>query len=142
MKCRCEGRHLTRRDQLVDVGRQHGGAVLSRRVQFFACITTPAREGPPSPDLLAAHLAYQKDPEAQGTQFLARPLSDAAGAVTSGAGPIVYRAADIAAARTLAEADPMHSAGQRSFELQAWRLNEGAPLPGLRLSSRSFDIDS
>lgn len=120
------------------------GAICRERgalaLQVFACVTTPARDGPPPPDLLAAHLDYQKALEAQGKLFLAGPLSDPAGAVMSGAGLIVYRAADIAAARALAEADPMHAQGQRSFTLQAWRLNEGAPLPGLRLSSRSFDI--
>lgn len=109
-------------------------------MEVFACFTTPAREGPPPADLLAAHLAYQKEVEARGKLFLAGPLSDADGAVMSGAGLIVYRAADMAEARALAEADPMHSAGQRKFTLQAWRLNEGAPLPGLRLSSRSFDL--
>ena len=40
----------------------------------------------------------------------------------------------------LADADPMHEQGQRGYVLQAWRLNEGAPLPGLRLSARSFDM--
>ncbi|WP_417597036.1 YciI family protein [Pararhodobacter oceanensis] len=108
-------------------------------MEVFACITSPAKEGPPAPELLAAHLAYQKDLEARGVLFLAGPLSDPSGAQMSGAGLIIYRAADIAAARQLAEADPMHASGQRTFTLQAWRLNEGAPIQGLRLSERSFD---
>lgn len=58
----------------------------------------------------------------------------------SGSGLIVYVAPSLDAARALAEADPMHQAGQCRFTLQAWRLNEGAPIPGLRLSSRSFDL--
>lgn len=108
-------------------------------LQVFACITLPAKAGPPPPDLLAEHLAYQKDLEARGQVFLAGPLSDASGTSMSGAGLIVYAAPDITAARALAAADPMHQSGQRSFTMQAWRLNEGAPIPGLRLSSRSFD---
>lgn len=120
------------------------GAICRERgalaMEVFACITTPAREGPPPPDLLAAHLAYQKALEAEGKLFLAGPLSDPGGAAMSGSGLIVYRAADIAAARALADADPMHERGQRGYVLQAWRLNEGAPLPGLRLSARSFDM--
>jgi len=108
-------------------------------LQVFACLTTPAKAGTPPPALLAEHLAYQRALEAQGALFLAGPLSDATGTAMSGAGLIVYAAKDLAAAQALAAADPMHQSGQRAFTLQAWRLNEGAPLPGLQLSSRSFD---
>lgn len=108
--------------------------------QVFACITTPAKDGPPAPELLAAHLAYQQKLEARGELFLAGPLSNASGTEMSGAGLIIYAAPDIAAARALAKADPMHQAGQRSFTLQAWRLNEGAPIAGLQLSKRSFEL--
>lgn len=108
-------------------------------MEVFACITSPAKAGPPPQDLLAAHLEYQKTLEARGELFLAGPLSDPAGEVMSGAGLIVYRAASIAEARASADADPMHRDGQRSYTLQAWRLNEGAPLAGLRLSTRSYD---
>jgi uncharacterized protein YciI len=112
---------------------------LAREV--FACITTPAKPGPPPAELLAAHLAYQRELEARGALFLAGPLSDVTGTMMSGAGLIVYAAPDIAAALALAEADPMHRSGQRAFTVQGWRLNEGAPVPGLRLSSRSYDPD-
>lgn len=112
----------------------------SLAMQVFACTTSPARPGPPPADLLDAHLAYQKELEAAGKLFLAGPLSDPAGEVMSGAGLIIYSVDTIADALALAHADPMHSAGQRSFTLQAWRLNEGSPMPGLRLSSRSFEL--
>lgn len=109
--------------------------------EVFACTTTPARDGPPPPDLLAAHLAYQQELEAKGQLFLAGPLSNADATRLSGAGLIVYLAENIDEARKLAEADPMHREGQRKFQLQAWRLNEGAPfgLPGL---SRHNPTDS
>lgn len=109
-------------------------------IEVFACFTTPARAGPPPADLLAAHLDYQKHLEAEGSLFLAGPLSDAEAGHLSGAGLIVYAAPTLDAARALAEADPMHRAGHRVFSLQAWRLNEGAPMPGLRLSTRSFAL--
>ena len=108
-------------------------------MEVFACMTVPAREGPPAGDLLAAHLAYQADLEARGKLFLAGPLSDPEGLVMSGSGLMIYMAGSIAEARTLAEGDPMHGEGQRSYTLQAWRLNEGAPIRGLRLSKRSFE---
>lgn len=34
----------------------------------------------------------------------------------------------------------MHQSGQRAFALHAWRLNEGAPLPGMQDSNRGFDM--
>lgn len=49
-------------------------------------MTSPAKAGPPPPDLLAGHLAYQTDLEARGQLFLAGPLSDAGGTQMSGAG--------------------------------------------------------
>lgn len=112
----------------------------SLAMEVFVCMTSPARPGPPPADLLDAHLAYQIELEAAGKLFLAGPLSDEAGEVMSGSGMMIYAVDTIADAIAVAKADPMHSAGQRTFTVQAWRLNEGAPMPGLRLSSRSFSL--
>ncbi|MDJ0686055.1 MAG: YciI family protein [Alphaproteobacteria bacterium] len=109
-------------------------------MEVFACLTTPIRPGPPPPDTLAAHKSYLADLEIKGELFLAGPLSSEDGASMSGAGLIIFAATSLAAARALAEGDPMHQQGFRRFTLQAWRLNEGSPLPGLRLSNRGFDI--
>ena len=109
-------------------------------MEVFACLTLPARDGPPPKDLLDAHLAYQKQLEADGKLFLAGPLSDQEGAVMSGSGLIVYMASSIEEARALADSDPMHREGQRDYSMQAWRLNEGSPMAGLRLSDRRFEL--
>ncbi len=109
-------------------------------MEVFACFTTPAHPGPPPPDTFAAHKAYLAGLEASGKVFLAGPLSTEDGTQMSGAGLIVFAAPGLDEARTLAENDPMHRDGIRSFKLQAWRLNEGSPIPGLRLSDRSFDL--
>ena len=108
-------------------------------MEVFACITTQTQPGPPQPDLLAEHKAYIAGLETVGKVFLAGPLSNPEGTHMGGAGLIVFAAGSMAEARALADADPMHSHAARSYTLQAWRLNEGAPLPGLRLSNRSFD---
>ena len=110
----------------------------SLALQVFACITSPARPGPPPEELLAAHLEYQKDIESRGQLFLAGPLSDPSGLNMSGSGLIIYAARTMAEAQNLAEGDPMHQSGQRTFILQAWRINEGAPFAGVRLSSSSI----
>jgi len=109
-------------------------------LEVFACVTTPVNPGPPPADVLTAHKAYIAGLETGGQVFLAGPLSNAEGTHMSGAGMIVFRAGSIAEARAFAERDPMHKAGIRTFTLQAWRLNEGAPIPGVRLSRRSFDL--
>lgn len=108
-------------------------------MEVFVCVTSPVEPGPPPPDLLAEHKAYIAGLETSGKVFLAGPLSNAEGTHMSGSGMIVLAASDMDEARSLADGDPMHKAGFRTYTLQAWRLNEGAPIPGMRLSRRSFD---
>jgi len=123
-------------DEYGEKCRANGNLAL----QVFVCVTTPVEPGPPPQDVMAKHKAYVAGLEVDGKVFLAGPLSNAEGTYMSGAGMIVLRTASLEEARALAEADPMHAAGVRSFTLQAWRLNEGAPLPGVRLSQRGFDM--
>ncbi|AKI01925.1 hypothetical protein IMCC20628_03232 [Hoeflea sp. IMCC20628] len=86
--------------------------------------------------ILPRHLAYQKEMEAAGKLFLAGPVSDDTGTAMSGGGLIIYRAADIGEARTLADNDPMHKEGGRTFSVRAWLVNEGALNFQLRLSEQ------
>ncbi len=123
-------------DEYGEKCRENGNLAM----EVFVCFTTPINPGPPPADVLAAHKAYIAGLETSGQVFLAGPLSNEEGTHMSGAGMIVLAASSIEAAAELAAADPMHSEGVRSFKIQAWRLNEGAPLPGVRLSNRSFDF--
>lgn len=107
--------------------------------EVFVCFTSPTNSGPLHNNLLAEHKAYIASLEEQGKLFLAGPLSNEAGTHMSGAGLIVFVNVDLTEARALAAADPLHEAGVRNFRVQAWRLNEGSPLPGICLSRRSFD---
>lgn len=93
--------------------------------ELFVVRSTPIAARERMLEGLPAHLEYQARMEAEGHLVLAGPLSDPTGTATTGEGLIVYRAPDIATARALAEADPMHRDGLRSFELRAWLLNEG-----------------
>jgi uncharacterized protein len=74
---------------------------------------------------LADHLAYQNKLEEEGIMFGAGPLADDAERQWPGGGLFIYRAESRAEARKLAEADPMHAGGARSFTVRAWLLNEG-----------------
>ena len=99
-------------------------------LELYAVISTPAVAPSEMAVHLPDHLAYQAERERAGELFLAGPLSDLAGENIEGVGLIIYRAQDLEAARALAEADPMHMRGARSFELRRWLVNEGS----LRLS--------
>jgi uncharacterized protein len=74
---------------------------------------------------LEDHLAYQNKLEAEGIMFGAGPLADDAEQEWPGNGLFIYRAESRAEAVKLAEADPMHASGARSFTIRAWLLNEG-----------------
>lgn len=81
-----------------------------------------------------AHLAYQLEQEAAGTLAFAGPMSNLDGDGLGGVSLIIYRAASLAQARSLAENDPMHKNGIREFTLRKWLLNEGSFNLGVRLS--------
>ncbi len=93
--------------------------------EFFVVESMPV-EGQDPKAHLAEHLAYQGEREKDGSLFLAGPLSDEAGENMTGGGMIIYRAENIAAARALADGDPMHQAGARSYTIRAWLVNEGS----------------
>ena len=86
---------------------------------------------------LPDHLAYQKQMEAAGSLFLAGPISDDTGEQMQAEGMIIYRAANMDAARALADADPMHAAGARVYDVRKWLINEGNLNFSIALSSQS-----
>ena len=92
-------------------------------------------------ETLPAHLDYQKTLEAKGALVFAGPLSDTAGEAMSGGGLIVYRAASFDEALALAEADPMHRDGKRSFTLRRWLINEGSLTVSLSLSGQKVGLE-
>ncbi|MGR3500933.1 YciI family protein [Pseudaestuariivita sp.] len=89
---------------------------------------------------LPDHLAYQKQMEAAGTLFLAGPVSDLSGKEMQAQGMIIYRAESLEAARAVAEADPMHATGARSFEIRKWLVNEGSLSLSVALSGQSASL--
>ena len=53
-----------------------------------------------------------------------------------GEGMVIVRAASLAEARAIAEADPMHSSGARKFRVRPWLLNEGSYTVTVRYSEQ------
>ncbi|MEM9394627.1 MAG: YciI family protein [Pseudomonadota bacterium] len=105
--------------------------------ELYAVLSTPASSPEDVKANLQSHLAYQAEQEAKGTLFLAGPVSDESGALMEGMGLIIYAAPSLAEARALAEADPMHKSGARTFVLRRWMINEGSLNLSLKLSAQS-----
>lgn len=108
------------------------------RQSLYVITTTPAR-GEAMQDLLPAHLEYQIKMERDGILFGAGPLFKEGEAIPYG-GMIIVRAQDEAEARALADADPFHAAGLRSYTVNRWMLNEGAITFTVRYSDQTAEI--
>ena len=92
--------------------------------EMYLVVTRPVR----SPEIakrLADHLAHQVELEKRGIMFAAGPLYPR-GSDTPEAGMFVLRASSFEEAERIANEDPLHKAGLRSFTLQKWRVNEGS----------------
>ncbi|MGH1578811.1 YciI family protein [Planktotalea sp.] len=104
-------------------------------LELYAAISTPAMAPEDVKTNLPDHLAYQAKLERSGQLAFAGPMSDETGEHMQGMGLIIYRAEGLEAARALAEGDPMHSSGARSFVLRRWMINEGSISVNVALSA-------
>jgi uncharacterized protein len=93
--------------------------------KLYVVMSEPAGGKGPVLQNLADHLAYQTKLQEEGIMFGAGPLADDAEQEWPGDGLFIYRAESRAEAVKLAEADPMHARGARSFTVRPWLLNEG-----------------
>jgi uncharacterized protein YciI len=89
---------------------------------------------------LPEHLAYQKTLENAGRLAFAGPTSDFSGELMEGCGLIIYRADSMEEARQLADEDPMHKTGARSYTLRKWLINEGSLSLTVGLSTNQVDF--
>jgi uncharacterized protein YciI len=95
-------------------------------LELYVAHSTPAKAPEDVKASLPDHLAYQAQLERAGQLAFAGPMSDETGEHMQGMGLIIYRADSLEAARKLAEGDPMHKSGARSFVLRRWMINEGS----------------
>ena len=96
--------------------------MLSKRLW----VVTTTAVAPPEElsKVLEAHLQHQIRIEKEGILFGAGPLSHPDGKPT-GMGMIILRADSEADARRIADQDPFHAKGLRTYTLQQWSLDEG-----------------
>lgn len=105
------------------------------RKEFYVVTTTPARS-PEIQKLLPDHLEYQVRLERGGKLFGAGPYFEEGDDLPSG-GMIILRAQSVAEARALADADPFHAAGLRTYTIRKWMMNEGSMTVTIRYSDQS-----
>jgi uncharacterized protein YciI len=109
-------------------------------MELFVISTKPVGDMALLKKTLPDHLAYQQQMEASGSLVMAGPISDETGELMNAEGMIIYRAESLAAARLLADGDPMHSAGARTYEIRKWLVNEGKLSLSMSLSNQNFDL--
>jgi uncharacterized protein YciI len=93
--------------------------------QLYVVFTRPTGGLGPVMANLGPHLEFQIDLERRGIMFGAGPFWTDDGARWEGEGMVIIRAGSLAEARAIAESDPMHKSGARSFTVRPWLLNEG-----------------
>ncbi len=123
-------------DQLVGQCAELG--LLAKKL--YVVFTTPVNGLDPIMEMLDEHLAYQKKIQDEGIMFGAGPFSDDTEQNWNGEGMIIIRAESMTAAKLIAESDPMHKTGARSYKIRPWLLNEGKITIDLQFSNKSMDI--
>lgn len=88
--------------------------------------------------LIAEHLDHQVDLERRGILFAAGPLRDSTG--TRVAGLIIIRATSLDDAQQIADADPMHRGGARTYTIHEWTVNEGGLEVRVQFSDQSARV--
>ena len=92
---------------------------------LYVIMTTPPNGISPVMENLERHLAHQIEIERSGVMFGAGPLWADDERTWNGEGMFIIRADSLDHARQIAESDPMHSSGARTFTVRPWMLNEG-----------------
>ena len=108
--------------------------------KLYVVMTSPVNGMGPVMRVLDKHLAYQNKIQDEGIMFGAGPFSDEAEQNWNGEGMIIIRANTMAAAKLIADNDPMHATGARSYTIRPWLLNEGKMTIDLTFSNKTMEI--
>jgi uncharacterized protein YciI len=108
--------------------------------QLYVVFTRPAAGMGPVMANLEPHLAFQVDLERRGIMLGAGPFWTDDEQRWEGEGMVIIRAESLEAARKIAESDPMHASGARTFTIRPWLLNEGTITVRINFSDGSRTI--
>ena len=121
------------------VGQCSGLGLLAKKL--YVVFTTPVNGLGPIMKVLDEHLAYQNKIQDEGIMFGAGPFSDDTETKWDGDGMVIIRAESMAAAKAIADDDPMHKAGARTYNIRPWLLNEGKLTIDLTFSNKTMEIN-
>ncbi len=96
----------------------------SLRMQLYVVVST-AKNLESVKQNLVEHRVYLKELEDRNVLFGAGPLWTDDGQYFEGDGLLIYRANSVGEAQEIAQADPMHTSGARTFTIRPWLLNDG-----------------
>jgi uncharacterized protein YciI len=123
--------------EIIALSRQKG--FLAK--QLYVVLTTPVHGIGPVLEHIEEHLAYQKSLEEKGIMFAAGPNWTDDEKSWEGDGMVVIRASSLAEAKAIAEKDPMHSSGARTFSVRPWFVNEGTITVKLNYAAGRFELE-
>lgn len=115
------------------------GGMLQK--QLYVIFTTPVGGIDPILKNMKEHLDFQIDLERRGIMFGAGPFWSDDERTWLGEGMVIIRAESLAAAKTIAESDPMHKSGARTFSVRPWLLNEGTVTVRLNYSDQKVQLE-
>lgn len=108
--------------------------------QLYVVFTTPTNGLGPVMANVETHLKFQVELEEKGIMFGAGPFWTDDEKNWEGDGMVIIRAGSLDEARKIAESDPMHRCGARSFTVRPWLLNEGTVTLKVRYSDGSREV--
>ena len=106
---------------------------------YYVIVTTPVAPREELDKRLGEPLAHQIRLEKEGIMFGAGPLMAEDGARVSGL--IIIRAGSFAEARAIADSDPYHKHGLRTYTLTRWTVNEGSYTVRINYSDQTMTIE-
>lgn len=107
--------------------------------QLYVIITTAVAPREEIEKRLPEHLEHQIRLEREGIMFGAGPLFTDQG--KGGRGMIIVRAASFEEARAIADRDPFHKLGLRTYTVDRWHLNEGTVSIKVNYSDGRYTLD-
>ncbi len=107
---------------------------------LYVIFTKPTNGMGPVMENLDEHLKFQVLLEKKGIMFGAGPFWEENEIDWNGEGMVIIRANSINHAKEIANSDPMHSSGARSFIVRPWLLNEGNIEVSLDYSTGKFKL--
>ena len=124
-------------EDATERARQMNSKMLGK--QLYVIHTTPVAPREQIVLLLPDHLEHQVRLEKSGIMFAAGPLGNEDGSAAGGM--IVIRADSFEAAHAIADRDPLHKAGLRTYTIRRWTVNEGSYSIRINYSDQTVTVE-